>query len=174
MHKEPFLYHNMFSLSYNSPIGHLVINSDTSSILEVRLAGSGEYTPSSDPPQVVKQCVRETDEYFRGHRETFSVPVGLSGVTPFQKKVLEALRNVPFGSTVSYGKLAELAGVLNGGRAVGNVMNMNPVPIIIPCHRVIKADGTLGGFGMGVDIKKMLLLLEQNKTNNEALPWSVG
>jgi methylated-DNA-[protein]-cysteine S-methyltransferase len=114
-----------------------------------------------DTVPVIRRCLQELDEYFSGSRETFTVSTDISRLTKFQQNVLELLRTIPFGTAVSYGELAERAGVPGGGRAVGNVMKHNPIPIMYPCHRVVRADGSIGGFGMGSEVKRMLLLLEQ-------------
>ena len=98
-------------------------------------------------------------EYFGGKRRTFSVPVEPRG-TVFQKKVWQALRAIPFGMTISYGEQARDMGQAAAVRATGTANGRNPVAIIIPCHRVVRSDGTLGGYAGGVDIKANLLELE--------------
>jgi methylated-DNA-[protein]-cysteine S-methyltransferase len=105
----------------------------------------------------------ELDEYFRGRRRRFTMPVDLSGVdAPFARKVYETLRrDVRFGETFSYGELAEMAGRPGAARAVGNAMSRNPVQIVVPCHRVVAAGGRIGGYGTsGVPTKRFLLALE--------------
>jgi len=105
----------------------------------------------------------EIDEYFRGHRRRFTMPVDLSSVdAPFPRAVYETLhRDVRFGETVSYGELAEMAGRPGAARAVGNAMSRNPVPIVVPCHRVVASGGRIGGYGpSGVRTKRFLLALE--------------
>jgi methylated-DNA-[protein]-cysteine S-methyltransferase len=115
----------------------------------------------------VEQCddevAIEIDEYFRGHRRRFTTPVDLSAVNAaFPRAVYEALqRDVHFGETVSYGELAEMAGRPGAARAVGNAMSRNPVPIVVPCHRVVACGGRIGGYGAsGVRTKRFLLALE--------------
>ena len=102
---------------------------------------------------------KELMEYFRGERKEFDFACRLYA-TGFQKKCLEALIKVRYGNTVSYGELAKMTGVPGGARAVGNAMHKNPLPILIPCHRVIRADGRIGGFGVGTEKKEILLKLE--------------
>ena len=105
----------------------------------------------------------ELDEYFAGRRARFTMPVDLSAVDAgFPRTVYELLyREVSFGETVSYGELAEMAGHPGAARAVGNAMSRNPVPIVVPCHRVVAAGGRIGGYGpSGVGTKRMLLALE--------------
>jgi methylated-DNA-[protein]-cysteine S-methyltransferase len=105
----------------------------------------------------------ELDEYFAGRRHRFTMPVDLSSVEAgFPRTVYELLqRDVSFGETVSYGELAEMAGHPGAARAVGNAMSRNPVPIVVPCHRVVAAGGRIGGYGpSGVTTKAFLLALE--------------
>jgi methylated-DNA-[protein]-cysteine S-methyltransferase len=105
----------------------------------------------------------EIDEYFRGRRRRFTMPVDLSSVdAPFPRAVYETLhRDVRFGETVSYGELAEMTGRPGAARAVGNAMSRNPVPIVVPCHRVVASGGRIGGYGpSGVRTKRFLLALE--------------
>jgi methylated-DNA-[protein]-cysteine S-methyltransferase len=98
-------------------------------------------------------------EYFGGARRSFQLPLAPSG-TPFQLAVWQALCAIPYGETVSYGELAQRLGYTGGARAVGAANGANPLPIVVPCHRVIGADGTLTGFGGGLHIKRSLLALE--------------
>src|SRR5262249_46315472 len=105
------------------------------------------------------QTIAQFGEYFAGRRRTFRLPLAPAG-TPFQLSVWQELRAIPYGETVSYGQLARRLGLANGGRAVGLANGANPLPIIVPCHRVIGADGSLTGFGGGLPIKRALLSLE--------------
>jgi O-6-methylguanine DNA methyltransferase len=104
--------------------------------------------------------VRQLRAYFAGRRRRFDVRVDLRGVTPFQRRVLEATSKVPPGQVVSYGEIARRIGRPRGSRAVGQALGRNPVPIVIPCHRVVAAGGRLGGYTGGLAIKKKLLRLE--------------
>lgn len=105
--------------------------------------------------------VRALEAYFATGRDDFSgFTPDYSGMTPFRKKVMQELRKVPAGSTVAYGELAAIAGRPGAARAVGNVMATNPVPLLVPCHRVVATDG-LGGFTGGLDVKRSLLRLEK-------------
>ena len=108
---------------------------------------------------LLDQLECELDEYFAGRRRTFSVPLVYPG-TPFQSKVWNALRNIPFGTTISYEELAHRVGSPAGQRVAGHANGQNPIAIIIPCHRVINKDGKLGGYGGGLWRKKILLDLE--------------
>src|SRR5204863_3721390 len=103
---------------------------------------------------------RELDEYFAGRRRAFDLPVDLSLVADFNRVVLGELAQVPYGEVVTYGQLAARADRPRAARAVGTVMNRNPIPIVLPCHRVIGANGKLVGYGGGLDRKRQLLTLE--------------
>jgi methylated-DNA-[protein]-cysteine S-methyltransferase len=102
---------------------------------------------------------RELDEYFEGRRREFDLPLDLR-VAPFQEAVLRELALVPYGSTDTYGALAAKVGRPRAARAVGTVMNRNPIPIVLPCHRIVGANGSLTGYAGGLDVKRRLLLLE--------------
>jgi methylated-DNA-[protein]-cysteine S-methyltransferase len=105
------------------------------------------------------QAIRQLDEYFAGRRQVFDLKLAPAGST-FQLAVWGALRGIAYGRTTSYGQLARQLGNANGARAVGLANGSNPLPVIIPCHRVIGADGSLTGFGGGLGIKQALLRLE--------------
>ena len=103
---------------------------------------------------------RQLDEYFDGRRDAFALDVDLRGAAPFAQHVLEELARVPYGQTTTYGRLAAKVGAPRAARAVGTVMNRNPIPIVLPCHRVVGANGSLTGYGGGLDVKEKLLRLE--------------
>lgn len=111
-----------------------------------------------------KEAMRQLEEYFSGKRRVFDLSYHIEG-TDFFRKVLNELALVPYGDTISYSDLAERAGYPKAGRAVGSVMRKNPLPILIPCHRVILANGDIGSFTGGVELKRMLL--EHEKHNRE-------
>lgn len=157
---------------FDSPVGTLTVAATDSAVVFI---GFGELTPPVLPPGGCVQrttpfleAVRaELDEWFSGQLRRFSVPVRLSG-TPFQQSVWEAIAGIPYGACRSYGEIARAIGKPCAARAIGGACNRNPVPIIIPCHRVVGSNGALTGFGGGLDIKKALLAFEQgysNKTN---------
>ena len=102
---------------------------------------------------------RELDEYFEGRRRAFDLPIDLR-VAPFHADVLRELARVPYGQTDTYGSLARKAGRPGAARAVGTVMNRNPIPIVLPCHRIVGANGSLTGYAGGLDVKRRLLRLE--------------
>jgi methylated-DNA-[protein]-cysteine S-methyltransferase len=103
---------------------------------------------------------RQLDEYFAGRRRGFDLDTDLRGVAPFARRVLDELAQVPFGETTTYGTLANRVGAPRAARAVGTVMNRNVLPIVLPCHRVVGANGSLTGYGGGLHVKEHLLRLE--------------
>jgi methylated-DNA-[protein]-cysteine S-methyltransferase len=103
---------------------------------------------------------RALDEYFAGRRTAFDLPLDLGGLPPFQLEILREPARVPFGQTVTYGTLAARAGHPGAARAVGGAMNRNPIPIVLPCHRVVGASGALVGYAGGLERKRTLLALE--------------
>ena len=105
-------------------------------------------------------AAREVREWFAGKRREFTVPVDLSSTPPFTRKVLERLCEIPYGATRTYGEIARDVGSPRGARAVGQAVGSNPVPVIVPCHRVLAAGGGIGGFGLGLDAKRKLLARE--------------
>ena len=109
--------------------------------------------------QELSSYIRELEEYFAGHRREFSFPLDLRG-TEFQVACWHALLRIPYGETRSYADIARAVGRPQGFRAVGMANNRNPIAIVVPCHRVIASDGTLCGYGGGLDIKRKLLELE--------------
>ena len=102
----------------------------------------------------------QLEEYFEGRRDAFELDVDLRGAAPFARQVLDELARVPYGQTTTYGTLAGRVGAPRAARAVGTVMNRNPIPIVLPCHRVVGANGSLTGYGGGLDVKEKLLRLE--------------
>jgi methylated-DNA-[protein]-cysteine S-methyltransferase len=141
-----------------SPIGILTVHAGELGVHRIEL---GDHPVDSSGRDA--SVARELDEYFAGTRQEFDVAVDLSDYAPHPGvDVLQTLRReVGWGETVSYGELAEMAGRPRAARFVGNVMARNPVPILIPCHRVVAAGGRLGGYGAsGTDTKRWLLALE--------------
>jgi methylated-DNA-[protein]-cysteine S-methyltransferase len=151
-----------------SPIGPLTVLAGACGVRRIELGATGfDVDGLNGDVGAVEACddevAIELDEYFAGRRARFTMPVDLSAVDAgFPRAVYEVLqRDVPFGETVSYGELAEMAGHPGAARAVGNAMSRNPVPIVVPCHRVVAAGGRIGGYGpSGVGTKRMLLALE--------------
>jgi|MudIll2142460700_1097286.scaffolds.fasta_scaffold23654_3 methylated-DNA-[protein]-cysteine S-methyltransferase len=100
------------------------------------------------------------DRYLRGQKVDFDVPYSLEGMGDFTKKVLLEVKKIPWGRAMSYGAVSKKIGYANAARAVGQAVGRNPIPIVIPCHRVLQGDGGLGGFGLGLHVKERLLALE--------------
>ncbi|MEP6893536.1 MAG: methylated-DNA--[protein]-cysteine S-methyltransferase [Gaiellaceae bacterium] len=111
-------------------------------------------------PKAVDHVRRELDEYFDQRRNTFDLTLDLRDLTPFSVRVLGELALVPYGRTATYGELAARAGKPGAARAVGTIMNRNPVPIVLPCHRIVGSTGALVGYGGGLERKEHLLRLE--------------
>lgn len=141
----------------HSPIGHLHIVHDEVGITRVDWSDA-PLSPPSTP--LLEEAVRQLGEWFCGTRTAFSLPLHMVG-TPFQLRCWEALTAISFGETISYGEQARRIGSPKAVRAVGGANHRNPISIIVPCHRVIGADGTLTGYGGGLDVKRWLLAHEQ-------------
>jgi methylated-DNA-[protein]-cysteine S-methyltransferase len=147
----------------DSPVGRLLLAGDPQGLTLVRFPGErGAVRPSADwrrDDGVFSAAIDQLEEYFAGERREFSLPLRPVG-TPFQKIVWSALRSIPYGATVSYGELARRIGRPSASRAVGAANGANPLPIIVPCHRIIGADRSLTGFGGGLETKRFLLAHE--------------
>lgn len=148
-----------------SPVGPLLLAADNTALRLVEFSPAGKKT-SPDPQwqenaahSVLIETQAQLEAYFSGKRKAFSIELAPRG-TEYQCTVWSELQRIPYGTTVSYGELARRLGNPNGSRAVGAANGRNPIPIIIPCHRVIGADGSLTGFGGGLPIKQFLLRLE--------------
>jgi methylated-DNA-[protein]-cysteine S-methyltransferase len=150
-----------FFTRYASPIGDLLLTSDGESLTGLYM-GDPAHWPGPQEDWVSDEgetfrCVREQlDAYFAGERTDFDLPLKMSG-TPFQNNVWQGLRTIPFGETISYAELAKRIGRAGASRAVGAANGRNPISIIVPCHRVIGADGSLTGYGGGIENKRWLL-----------------
>lgn len=112
---------------------------------------------------IIDKAIRQINEYLEGKRKTFDVPVCPAG-TPFRSRVWEELRRIPYGETISYAELARRIGRPRAFRAVANACGANPLPIIIPCHRVVASGGKPGGYTGGLDIKQTLLAIEKQNS----------
>ena len=148
-------------LTYSdSPLGVLEIAGSEAGIRAVRFLDEPPLAPATpDLPAPLVSCVQQLHEYFAGQRRSFEVPLDLKG-TPFQRRVWELLLHIPFGETRTYLDIALALGDVKAVRAVGAANGQNPVPIIVPCHRVIGGDGTLIGYGGGLWRKEWLLAHE--------------
>ena len=116
-----------------------------------------------NPPLFVKKAGKQLQLYYSGKKSSFTVPLDLTGHGKFELAVWRATKTIPYGQTCSYEWIAKRIGNPKSARAVGNALGKNPAPVIIPCHRVIKKNGSLGGFGGGTTWKKYLLSLESKK-----------
>lgn len=148
---------------YESVIGRIGIISNETEVLQILFEGEkpqGKESFVETETPVMAECHRQLQEYFAGERKTFSVPLGTSG-TEFQEKVWTELQNIPYGETRSYKDVAVQVGNPKGSRAVGMANNRNRIPIIIPCHRVVGANGKLVGYAGGLDVKTQLLEIEK-------------
>jgi O-6-methylguanine DNA methyltransferase len=132
--------------------------------LHRRSAAARARRPTGRAGALLTQAHQELAEYFAGERTFFTVPVDLSEVAPFERAALDVAARIPYGEVRSYKWIAEQLGAPDGARAVGNAMAGNPVPIIVPCHRVVKTDGGLGGYSFGLLRKEALLNLERKTT----------
>jgi methylated-DNA-[protein]-cysteine S-methyltransferase len=134
-------------------------------VTAVRFGAAGPAVgQAGDLPPVLRQAVEELREYFAGERREFTLPLAPAG-TPFQQQVWAALREIPYGATCSYGRIAGRIGRPKACRAVGMANNRNPIAIVVPCHRVVGASGALVGYAAGLEVKEKLLALES--MNNE-------
>jgi methylated-DNA-[protein]-cysteine S-methyltransferase len=155
-----------------SPIGPLLVAVSDRGLLRISFQHEGDPEATLDrvaraagprvlqAPRAVDGVRRELDEYFAGYRHAFDLSVDLRGATPFTSGVLGELARVPYGHTATYSELAAKVGRPRAARAVGTVMHNNPIPIVLPCHRVVGADGSLTGYAGGLDVKARLLRLE--------------
>lgn len=149
----------------DSPIGRLLLLSDESALRGLYMDVAGHEPPGRanwvERPQArpLRAAAEQLGEYFAGARRRFDLPLDMPG-TPFQQRVWQALSEIPFGETSSYGQLAARIGKPGAARAVGLANNRNPISLIVPCHRVIGADGSLTGYGGGLDRKRWLLAHE--------------
>ena len=138
-----------------TPIGPLGLVASDTALQGVLFDGGGIRPEGSSP--VLDEAARQLDAYFQGELEAFDVPLELSG-SEFQRNCWLALASIPYGQTVSYGEQARRLGLGNdAARAVGAANGQNPMPIVLPCHRVIGANGSLTGFGGGLEVKRFLL-----------------
>ena len=153
----------MLYTTFDSPIGELLLVGDGSSLHGLHMQEgrtaievSSSWKRTAEPFAAVR---RQLDDYFAGRRTTFDVPLTMTG-SAFQRRVWSELRKIPYGESISYGELARRIGIPSASRAVGTANGLNPIAVIVPCHRVIGADGSLTGYGGGLERKRFLLDLE--------------
>lgn len=155
----------------DSPLGALLVAATSEGVVRVAFANedhdavlaalAAAVSPRVlEAPRRLDGVARELEEYFAGHRRTFDVPVDLQLTSGFRRAVVQHLRDIPFGATESYATVARAAGSPNAVRAAGTACATNPVPVVVPCHRVVRSDGSLGQYRGGVEAKRVLLALE--------------
>jgi len=158
--------------SITTRMGRLHVALSQSGLVSIGLGGSlrrfldlvkspGQLTPRRDRA-AVRPYARQLREYLAGHRRKFTLPIDWRRMSPFQRQVLKATARIPYGQTKTYGEIADQAGHPSAARAVGQALGSNPLPLVIPCHRVLGTGGSLGGYSApgGVDLKRRLLQLE--------------
>jgi O-6-methylguanine DNA methyltransferase len=156
---------------FESSLGNILVVSKNGRLIELDIRDddkyrigksiSAVYPDGIESPESFHKVRSLLDRYLKGERTEFDVDIDISRLPAFTGKVLEAVRNISYGDVRSYGWISKQVGYSNAGRAVGQAVGRNPIPIVIPCHRVIQSDGSLGGFSMGLHIKKRLLAIEK-------------
>ena len=155
MAAEEFVHH-----CHSKAVGWLELRISAKGVRSISFISAPQSPIKSTDHPLMRKLVSELDQYFAGNPTTFSVPLDPESGTSFQRQVWEQLALIPYGKTRSYADIARKVDCPRGSRAVGLANKNNPIPILIPCHRVIRADGNLGGYNSGIGIKKSLLKLE--------------
>ncbi len=145
-------------MDYETEIGIVRLAEHNGKICHLDMADD-DFAGNKTETPILRQALRELEEYLKGGRKEFDIPLEMNG-TEFQKQVWEELRRVPYGTTATYGEIASRIGRARACRAVGGAAGSNRILIFIPCHRIIGSDGSLTGFGGGLPLKKTLLELE--------------
>jgi methylated-DNA-[protein]-cysteine S-methyltransferase len=157
--------------SLDSPLGALLVAVTPRGLVRIAYPGEGEDRVLEEladgvsprilrAPERTDAVRRELDDYFAGRRRAFDLPLDWAMVHGFATQILRATARVPFGSVATYGQVAARAGSPRAARAAGNALHVNPIPIVVPCHRIVPASGRLGGYGGGQERKRYLLDLE--------------
>lgn len=149
-------------LTIESPLGRIALHGDSEAVTRLELAVGGRLSTdgtADSPSPLLERAAAELDEYFAGARTSFTVPVRTSG-TPFQEAIWQQLRAIPFGAVRGYGELGRATGRATAGRAVGGAVGANPVPLLIPCHRVLASDARITGYSAGDGIPTKVWLLD--------------
>ena len=151
------------SIIVSSPVGRLRLTASRRGLVSIDVVRSAakvaSRTPTGPAGSILDRTRRQLEQYFSGRRRSFDVPLDLRG-TEFQVAAWKAMMRIPYGTTISYGDQARAMGKPTAFRAVGSANGRNPIPIIVPCHRVLASDGTLGGYSLGLSMKRRLLSLE--------------
>ncbi len=153
---------SIFRTTLSCLVGPIQVEWRDGQLVSIRLGVKGK--PDYDLPLEFKDFLRDLERYLDGDKVSFTVPVNLGHLPPFIQQALTECAKIPYGISCSYGELAQALGNPSAARAVGQAMSRNPIPIVVPCHRVLTSDGHLGGFGGGLDWKRFLLKLE-------GIPW---
>jgi methylated-DNA-[protein]-cysteine S-methyltransferase len=164
----------------NSPMGSILLVAKNDRLIELDLSqkeGSAvrkallkRYPHASESAKPFTKLQPLLDTYLQGRKVAFDVPFDLLNMADFSRRVLLLVKDIPYGTLTSYGALGKLLGYPSAARAVGQAVGRNPIPIVIPCHRVVRSDGTLGGFSMGLSLKEQLLTLEGVKPMQAGSP----
>ena len=149
----------MIAATLDTPIGELLLLGDGRVVHEIRFAGEPAPAGAERDDAAFAEARGQLVEYFAGARTELDFPLALRG-TPFQRRVWEELRRIPYGETIGYAELARRIGRPTAVRAVGHANGRNPLPVVVPCHRVVGSDGALTGYGGGLERKRALLELE--------------
>lgn len=157
----------LYSKTINSPIGFLEIISDETSLISISFVEKEKNSTVVQPAILIK-TIQQLNEYFSGNRTEFELNLNPFG-SEFQKRVWQELQKIPFGETTSYLNLALQTGSVKNTRAIGMANGRNPIPIVIPCHRIVGKNGKLTGYSGGLDKKKWLILHELNHSQSKGL-----
>jgi methylated-DNA-[protein]-cysteine S-methyltransferase len=171
--------HSRFYTEFPSPVGTLRLRGTAGALRGLCLAEHADRSPlhteATRDDSLFRTAREQVEEFLSGQRRAFSIPIELTG-TPFQVRVWRELLSIPYGETRGYAQIAETIGAHRASRAVGSANRCNPLLILVPCHRVIAADGSLSGYQGGVETKKFLLALERNtstQSSHHILPTQV-
>ncbi len=167
-------------VTFDSPVGSLLLAGTTRGLVRLAYLDSADQEDAAleqlaaklsprilAAPARLDQPRRELDEYFAGGRDRFEVPIDWSLTSGFGRRVLQATARIPFGSSSTYQRVAAQAGSPRGYRAAGNALGANPIPIVVPCHRVLHSTGGLGGYTGGLERKRLLLAIESGQQRLE-------
>lgn len=147
---------------FETEIGKILIGEESGALTDLfPVQGEPPAVECTEPTVLLQHAAQQVREYLAGERTTFSLPTAPAG-TEFQRAVWQALREIPYGETRSYRELAQAIGRPGAARAVGQAAHRNPLLLLVPCHRLVGANGSLTGFAAGLAVKKRLLLLEQS------------
>ncbi len=161
----------MYTISLDTPVGTLQLFADDAALCRIVFPACSDHLPEAKSAArghpLLTTAARQIGEYFAGSRHTFELPLSPQG-TSFQKAAWQLMTEIPYGATRTYGELAAALGNANKARAVGGAANKNPLPLVIPCHRVMGASAKLTGFAGGLESKQFLLSLENSCTATDS------